>query len=668
MGLLTLNPAADLTRSNRVNNFFRSSERSKMTSWMFQKLTAVASANDLEPFFTRKSVGVLIVNRWYEITDNTGADFTGVGAANNNVGTQFIATGTAPTWGTGEVAEMALLGNTVTISGVTDLETLNCKFLDYGFKVRLVASGAWTIKHANGSAGDALEFNLIDSSDITMAAGDEIVLQLRNDDKWHQIAGTGAAVIAGAVNPFIITGYADDGEFRARRANGAEGAPTKVVSGNEISVFSSYSYEEVTPAFALAGKISFFATEDHTATAKGSELRFYVTPNTTATPIETFTLEQNGGATLNLQTTGGGAAEFVINESGGADVFTVTDTGRIDFGGLNDGLVVSMFAQDNGTTMEEANIFWGYNAGGLGAAITTAKGNIGLGNNSLDALTSGWYNVAIGYNTLTSNLTGGYNIGIGFEALKFVTGNYNIGIGFGSGDAIVGGADNVLVGHNAGTRISSGSSNVVMGDSCGAYVTTGSNNVYIGQEVGFNGSNTSNNIAIGRRAGYALNGTTGKNILLGFNTAELLTSGTNNLMFGDNAGAESITSSFCTFLGTYAGLKETNNYRLYLHQGASPADLATGITTALVYGEFDNKIFRTNANNQIYAPAGSNLEALLLTQGDDNEPFIKYSGTTEAGATKSLSSWTAGNTIQGFIRADVNGADVWIAYYDAPTS
>ncbi len=38
----------------------------------------------------------------YEITNNSGANFTNVGALNNNVGTFFVATGTIPTsWGDG---------------------------------------------------------------------------------------------------------------------------------------------------------------------------------------------------------------------------------------------------------------------------------------------------------------------------------------------------------------------------------------------------------------------------------------------------------------------------------------------------------------------------------------------------------------------------------------
>lgn len=55
---------------------------------------------------TPKIGGVLTVGKNYLISVNTTGDFTNVGAANNNVGTQFIATGTTPTaWGDGELVE-----------------------------------------------------------------------------------------------------------------------------------------------------------------------------------------------------------------------------------------------------------------------------------------------------------------------------------------------------------------------------------------------------------------------------------------------------------------------------------------------------------------------------------------------------------------------------------
>jgi len=49
----------------------------------------------------------LIVGESYIILTNSGSNFTGVGAANNNVGTVFVASGTTPTWGTGSVGSLS---------------------------------------------------------------------------------------------------------------------------------------------------------------------------------------------------------------------------------------------------------------------------------------------------------------------------------------------------------------------------------------------------------------------------------------------------------------------------------------------------------------------------------------------------------------------------------
>lgn len=53
------------------------------------------------------SSGTLTIGDKYIIKTNTGSNFTGVGAANNNIGTTFVATGTTPTWGTGSLGSLS---------------------------------------------------------------------------------------------------------------------------------------------------------------------------------------------------------------------------------------------------------------------------------------------------------------------------------------------------------------------------------------------------------------------------------------------------------------------------------------------------------------------------------------------------------------------------------
>ena len=61
-------------------------------------------------------------------------------------------------------------------------------------------------------------------------------------------------------------------------------------------------------------------------------------------------------------------------------------------------------------------------------------------------------------------------------------------------------------------------------------------------------------------------------------------------------------------------------------------------------------------------------EALVIDQNDEDQAFIDYQGTSEAGTTKNITSYTSGNSIQGFVKVEVNGTSYWMPYYDAPTS
>lgn len=91
---------------------------------------------------------------------------------------------------------------------------------------------------------------------------------------------------------------------------------------------------------------------------------------------------------------------------------------------------------------------------------------------------------------------------------------------------------------------------------------------------------------------------TGKmNVAIGYSSLENST-GDNNTALGSNAGKDT-TGDKGVFLGFNAGSSETTGEKLYIEN--SNAD-ATG---ALIYGEFDNDILRTNAEFQIGDPAGT---------------------------------------------------------------
>ena len=67
----------------------------------------------------------------------------------------------------------------------------------------------------------------------------------------------------------------------------------------------------------------------------------------------------------------------------------------------------------------------------------------------------------------------------------------------------------------------------------------------------------------------------------------------------------------------------------------------------------------------VYQSASAfNFPVLKLQQGDQDEPFIEFTGTSAADTTKNIS--TAGiGTFTGRIRCSINGTDYWIPYYAA---
>jgi len=161
--------------------------------WQLDSSPPTASANDLEPWFDRITSGDAVKNQMYEITV-IGGNWTNLGAPDNNLGTQFIANDdAAPTsWGGGELAKAQLLGNIVTISGAVTINTLNAKFKSYGDRVRLIFQSTPQVTNEAGSGtDDDLEIVLDGGANITAAADDELELELRDDDKWYHVGGTG---------------------------------------------------------------------------------------------------------------------------------------------------------------------------------------------------------------------------------------------------------------------------------------------------------------------------------------------------------------------------------------------------------------------------------------------------------------------------------------------
>lgn len=134
--------------------------------------------------------------------------------------------------------------------------------------------------------------------------------------------------------------------------------------------------------------------------------------------------------------------------------------------------------------------------------------NTAIGENALNAVTTGFSNYAIGQNTLLQLTDGVQNVGLGSDVLQFgnPTGatavgyqalrnaNYNqaIGIGYTTGTA-GGGFYGTIVGSSAGQGVT-GQKNVLIGAFAGYQLTTGTQNIMIGNEAGGGLGNVSNKL------------------------------------------------------------------------------------------------------------------------------------------------------------------------------
>jgi len=74
------------------------------------------------------------------------------------------------------------------------------------------------------------------------------------------------------------------------------------------------------------------------------------------------------------------------------------------------------------------------------------------------------------------------------------------------------------------------------------------------------------------------------------------------------------------------------------------------------------------AKMHVTQDAGSNKPVIELDQDDDDEPFIEFDGTSEAGSSKNITTWTTGASLSGYVRVSINGTDYWMPFYSAPTS
>lgn len=92
----------------------------------------------------------------------------------------------------------------------------------------------------------------------------------------------------------FATGYGVNGSFLGRRANGTEGSPTALTSGQNIVVFGGRGYGATGFSASSRVSIQMRSAEAWTDTAQGTSIGFYTTTMGTASSSEKLTLFDNG--------------------------------------------------------------------------------------------------------------------------------------------------------------------------------------------------------------------------------------------------------------------------------------------------------------------------------------------------------------------------------------
>ncbi|MCB0398882.1 MAG: hypothetical protein KDD26_04520, partial [Winogradskyella sp.] len=314
--------------------------------------------------------------------------------------------------------------------------------------------------------------------------------------------------------------------------------------------------------------------------------RLFIENTDSNTPLiygefDTNILRINGALQVNNPTTTGYSFPTIDGTAG--QVMTTDGSGNISFQNINTGNDWSLSGNNTlstnflGTTNNLDLKFRSNNIEYLRLSTTgqleifNTSESIKIGESAGEGAI-GSRNVFVGHEVARfQGATSLDNIGIGHEALRTITGSSNIAIGS-SALRDTNSSNNIAIGDNSMWKNDTGAANTAIG-----YVTLGENDT------------GSNNTALGALAG------------------RLNVSGNNNSFIGHQSGYFS-TGNNNVFLGYQSGLNEIGSNKLYIESSNADAN------NALIYGEFDNDILRTNGQLQIGNPSTTGY-ALPTTDG-----------------------------------------------------
>jgi len=152
-----------------------------------------------------------------------------------------------------------------------------------------------------------------------------------------------------------------------------------------------------------------------------------------------------------------------------------------------------------------------------------------------------------------------------------------------------------------------------------------------------------------------------------------------NLFFTD-AGNDRVgikTNSPSTELDIVGGVKATGNVdfdggSFTFNDSSASLDfrIETNTLTHAFFsdGSADKIGFGTSSPTSAFvtidqANASGAVAVLTLDQGDEDQEFIRFDGTSASDQTKSITTDTSVGSLTGHIRVNINGTDYWIPFY-----
>lgn len=347
-----------------------------------------------------------------------------------------------------------------------------------------------------------------------------------------------------------------------------------------------------------------------------------------------------------IESSGAHTAAFSVEDSGGSPAFEVMAfTAASENMGLGvgaGGVITSgtknlLIGPNAGAALATgtSNIYVGVDAGKL--ANGASSNNVGIGRESLDAITSGGASTAVGTFSCSAASTASGNAAFGYASLLLATGGTNTCFGTNSGRTLGAGADNIFVGSDAGHTGQLATATNCIGIGV-AVVTTASNQIIIGSSTHTDARIYGLQFVAGGSANAMTTTPTGSSIT-GGNTNTIDDSTYAHIGGGIN---NDITST-STYSAVGGGLN--NNITASLAStigGGTLNDIITGANYSTVGGGNDNNIIASVAST--------------IGGGLTNSVNATDYGTIAGGLQNDITSTSTYSTVGGGIANDIDSS------------